>query len=74
MVVLVGGYAMLQHYGHDFSELKQPVHVLPVSSTNAILDCAVLRITIPITLILAAVTFRQSAGNIAFGGKVGRWR
>ena len=73
--VLVGGGALLQHYGYDFFGLKAPIMQDRASSTvgNPILAAAVLLMTIPISLVAATVTLRRPIGSAAFWGTVALW-
>ena len=63
MGVLVAGYAIFQHYGHDFLDLTEQTGggTFRVTSFmgNAIFSAAVMSMTIPITLMAGTVTFRN---------------
>ena len=71
--VLVGGYAVLQHYGQDFLNLTEQTGGGQERATsfmgNAIFSAAVMSMTIPITLMAGAVAFKE---RYAGGGKPGR--
>ena len=75
MGVLVAGYATLQHYGHDFLDLLEPPNAQRVSSTmgNAIFSGAVLLITIPVSVMLAALTMREPLKAPRFWWALGLW-
>ena len=75
MGVLVAGYGIAQHYGYDPFNLRFPVSTFRVTSTmgNAILAAAVLLLTIPVTLVAAAVTLRGSMRAPGFWWKVVLW-
>ncbi|MCI0859827.1 MAG: hypothetical protein J4N81_13935 [Chloroflexi bacterium] len=64
---LVGGYAVLQHYGHDFFRLILSTGggTQRVSSTmgNTIFAAAVLSMTIPISLLAASLSLRRTIGS-----------
>ena len=53
--LLVAGYAMLQHYGHDFLDLLEPGGETRASSTsgNPLFAGSVILLTIPISLVAA---------------------
>ena len=65
MGFLVGGYAILQHYSHDFLNLTEDTGggVFRVTSTmgNAIFAAAVLLMTIPATLVAATIALPDPA-------------
>ena len=73
--VLVAGYAIFQHYGLDFLDLREPVQPARASSTlgNPIFAAAVLMMTIPITLVAATVSLRQPVRNVAFWWMLSFW-
>ena len=62
MGVLVAGYAVVQHYGHDFLDLMEPPGAIRTTSTmgNAIFAGAVMLLTIPITLTVASRNLETS--------------
>lgn len=61
--VLVAGYGVLQHYGHDFLGLTEPTGGGQSRVTsfmgNAIFSAAVLTMSIPVTLLLATMSLRE---------------
>ena len=64
MGLLVSGYAILQHYGHDFFGLSERTGGGAGGQTtsfmgNAIFSAAVMSMTIPLTLAVATLTFRE---------------
>ena len=64
MGVLVSGYAILQHYGHDFFGLSERTGGGAGGQAtsfmgNAIFSAAVMSMTIPLTLAVATLTFRE---------------
>jgi tetratricopeptide (TPR) repeat protein len=74
--VLVGGYAVLQHYGRDFLDLTEQTGGGQLRATsfmgNAIFCASVMSMTIPITLMASVVTFTEPAAlsrNLAHGFK-----
>ena len=75
MGTVVGGYAVLQHYGLDFLELKAPLDQPRASSTvgNPILAAAVMLMTIPITLLVATISLQAPIKSARFWGKAGLW-
>ena len=60
MGVLTAGYGISQHYGHDFLDLIQPPNAQRVSSTmgNSTFFGAVLLMSIPVSVVLAAINLR----------------
>jgi O-antigen ligase len=75
MGVLVGGYAVLQHNGHDFLNLGEETGGRTTAFMgNNIFAAAVLMMTIPIT-VTAAVLSLLSLPDIRFSNlaRVGRW-
>ena len=75
MGVLVAVYAALQHYGHDVFDLMVPPNGARATSTmsNPILVGSVLLMTIPISLMGAAITLRGPIGADGFWWKLGLW-
>ena len=75
MGALVAFYSVLQHYDFDPFDLRFPPNLSRATSTvgNPILAGAIMLMTIPITLTLAAVTLRGPMGSIGFWQKTGFW-
>jgi len=75
MGVLVSGYAILQHYGHDFLNLTETTGGRTTSFMgNRIFAAAVMMMTLPITLTAAVVSLSQSWGNPdTMRGNAGQW-
>ena len=75
MGMLVAGYAIFQHYGHDFLDLKFPTNISRATSTmgNPILAGAVLLMTIPISLIVAVSALIQPLKTNGFWWKLILW-
>lgn len=78
MGVLVCGYAILQHYGHDFLDLTETTgggtHRVTSFMGNAIFSAAVMMMTIPMSLLAASLTIRQSTANQGqLAGRVKPW-
>ena len=64
MGALASGYAILQHYDHDFFELSEITGgdaggQVTSFMGNAIFGAAVMSMTIPITLVAATISFRE---------------
>jgi O-antigen ligase len=72
---LVAAYAIFQHYGLDFLDLEEPIGVARKSSTlgNPIFAAAILLMTIPITLIAAAVSLEKPVTKSVFWWKLSLW-
>ena len=75
MGVLVGVYSLLQAYGFDPLDLRYPSNTTRSTSTmgNAILAGAVLLMTIPVTLVAAAITLREPMKTPGFWWKLLVW-
>ena len=73
--LLVAGYAVLQHYGHDFLDLLEPAGKTRASSTlgNPLFAGSVILLTIPISLVAATVTLKERVGSAGFWWKQGLW-
>ncbi|MDP7201316.1 MAG: tetratricopeptide repeat protein [Dehalococcoidia bacterium] len=73
--VLVTGYAVAQYYRFDFLDLMEPATANRVTSAmgNPIFAAAVMLMTIPVTLIAAAITLRDPWRAAAFWGKLALW-
>lgn len=73
--VLFSGYAVLQHYGHDFFGLMVPIDAARVTSTvsNPILAGAVMLMTILISLVGATITLRGPMRATGFWWKLSLW-
>ena len=73
--VLVAGYSVLQYYGHDFLDLLEPPVGKRSSSTlgNPLFAGALILMTIPISLTLAAATMREPIRTAGFWWKQGLW-
>ena len=80
MGFLVGLYAIFQHYGHDFLGLTEisggGTARVTTFMGNAIFVAALLTMTIPLTLVVAAINFRdENWGNwapVSHLGQLGR--
>jgi len=63
MGVLVAGYGILQHYGHDFLDLSEisggGANRVTSFMGNTIFAAAVMSMTVPLTLVAATITFRD---------------
>ena len=75
MGVLVAGYAILQHYGHDILDLMVPPNAVRATSTvsNPILVGAILLMTISISVVGATITLQGSMRSAGFWWKLGLW-
>ena len=75
MGVLVAGYAVLQHYGHDFLDLMEPPGKTRTSSTlgNPIFAGSVLLMTIPISLVAVSATIKEPLRTAKFWWKQSLW-
>ena len=75
MGVLVAGYAVLQHYGHDFLDLMEPPGKTRTSSTlgNPIFAGSLLLMTIPISLVAVSATIKEPLRTAKFWWKQGLW-
>lgn len=76
MGLLFSGYAVLQHYGHDFFNLSIiSVKHRDVTSTtgNAIFAGSVMVMTVPVTLLAAAAALREPLNRPGFWWKLGPW-
>ena len=75
MGVLLAAYAIFQHYDHDFLDLIEPPNTKRVSSTmgNAIFAGAVLLMTIPVSVMLAALSLKESLKVSGFWWKLSLW-
>ena len=79
MGVLVGGYAILQHYGHDFFNLSERTGGGASGKAtsfmgNTIFAAAVMMMTIPITLAVATITLPdRGADSSVIRGKTTQW-
>ena len=73
--VLVAGYGIFQHFGHDFLDLIEPHNTQRVSSTlgNATFAGAVLVMTIPVSLVLAVLSLREPLRAANFWWKLVPW-
>jgi len=73
--VLVAGYAILQHYGHDFLGVMEPLPGTRVTSTmgNAILVGSVMLMTVSVSLMAAAVSLSGPIRNVGFWWKLALW-
>jgi len=72
---LAAGYAILQHYGHDFLGVMQPLSGTRATSTmgNAILAGSVILMTVSVSLMAAAVALRGPMKNTGFWWKLALW-
>ena len=78
MGLLVAGYAIFQHYGHDFLDLTETTgggdRRVTSFMGNAIFSAAVMMMTIPITLAAATISLRERPGIAAATWMgVGQW-
>ena len=75
MGVLVSGYAVLQHYGHDIFGLQQPPNGIRATSTmgNPILLAAVMLMSITISLMAATISLTGPWRTGRFWGKTALW-
>ena len=75
MGVLVAGYAISQHYGHDFLDLIEPPNTQRTTSTlgNATFAGAVLLMTIPLSVMLATLSLKTSLKNRDYWLKLTPW-
>ena len=80
MGVLVGLYGILQHYGHDFFGVTERTGGgtarVTIFMGNAIFAAAVLAMTVPVTLVAAAINFHDenwgNSGPLSKLGQLGR--
>ena len=77
MGVLVGLYGILQHYGHDFFNVTEitggGTARVTIFMGNTIFAAAVLSMTVPVTLVAAAINFHyETWGNWAPLSKFGQ--
>ena len=75
MGILVAGYAVLQHYGHDFFDLMEPLGAERTSSTmgGPIFAGSVLAMTLPISFLAATLTLSGLASGIKQWWHTGLW-
>lgn len=75
MGVLVAAYAIFQHYGHDFLDLREPPNTGRASSTlgNSTFAASVLLITILVSLFVATVNLKGRLKEPAFWWRLGLW-
>ena len=75
MGVLVAGYGVLQHFGHDFFELLEPPGTTRAASTmgNPNIAGAVMLMTIIVTLMVATVVIREHVWSARFWTNVVIW-
>jgi hypothetical protein len=75
MGVLISGYAVLQHYGHDFLGVLEPTGGGRARATslmgNAVFAGAAMLLPIPISLLLATITLRKLAETKSIQPQVG---
>jgi tetratricopeptide (TPR) repeat protein/O-antigen ligase len=73
--VLVAGYAVFQHYGHDFLNLIEPPDTKRVSSTmgNATFAASVMLMAIPLTLAAATLSLKGSWKLAGTWWNLGLW-
>ena len=80
MGILVGLYGILQHYGHDFFDITEGTGGgtarVTIFMGNTIFAAAVLAMTVPVTLMAAAIVINDeklvSAGPLSKLGRIGR--
>lgn len=77
MGVLVSGYSVLQHYGHDFFNLKEltggGISRTTSLAGNSIFAAAVMSMTIPISLFVAAASLRDTKEPKDNHRNLGEW-
>ena len=75
MGLLVGGYSISQHYGHDVFSVNEGPGISRTGSTmgNSILAGSVLLMTISISLMAASITLRKQVRSWRFWGEAGLW-
>lgn len=77
---LVGLYGILQHYGHDFFHITEGTgggtYRVTIFMGNTLFAAAVLSMTVPLTLVAAAITFQDKdwgdSGPLSRLGQLGR--
>ena len=75
MGLLVAGYSILQEYGHDFLDLREPPNTGRSSSTLgiAVFAGAVLLMTIPVSLMAVAASLKRNVATTGFWWRVALW-
>ena len=75
MGLLVAGYAILQEYDLDIFDLMVPPNGARATSTmsNLILAGSVMLMTIPVSLVAAAITLRGPIRSAGYWWKLGLW-
>ena len=75
MGVLIGGYAIFQHYGRDFLDLLEPPTAKRVTSTTggAVFAASVMLMTIGVTLASATASLKEDIRSVGFSWKLALW-